>query len=107
MRHARGSSVSPASGVEHKSKEKAVSLPLADRSIAPSSEGHALWQEKEMDSREITVDLVQRVNRACIEGKKYAPHIEAKVARLPQLTPEEINATWAKVNGKAERNSKE
>lgn len=45
--------------------------------------------------RSVTVDLVRRANRAIIEGKVYAPHIEA-AARLPRLSAEEINKAWAK-----------
>lgn len=46
----------------------------------------------------VTVDLVRRANRAMIEGKVYAPHIEAAAARLPRLSAEEINQAWAKIN---------
>ncbi len=48
--------------------------------------------------RSVTVDLVRRANRAIIEGKVYAPHIEAAVSRLPRLSADEINKAWAKVN---------
>ncbi len=59
-----------------------------------------------MNKRHVTVELVKRVNRALIEGKRYASHIEEATARLPRLTPEEINAAWAKANGSAERDAK-
>ena len=53
-----------------------------------------------------TIDLVRQANRALIEGKKFAPHIEEAASKLPRLTPEEINAAWKKANGKATRNVK-
>ena len=53
-----------------------------------------------MNKRHVTVELVKRVNRALIEGKRYAPHIEEATARLPRLTPEEINEAWVKANCK-------
>ena len=53
-------------------------------------------------SRAVTVDLVRRANRAAIEGKRYAPHIEAAAAKLPRLTVEEINRAWSRVNGRSE-----
>ena len=59
-----------------------------------------------MDERDITVELIQRVNNALIERKKYAPHIEAAAERLPRLTPEEINAVWKKANGRAKSDAK-
>ncbi len=53
-----------------------------------------------------TINLVRQANRALIEGKKFAPHIEEAASKLPRLTPEEINAAWKKANGKATRNVK-
>lgn len=50
--------------------------------------------------RVITVALVRRANRAAIEGKRYATHIEEAASRLPRLTAKEINRAWARTNGK-------
>lgn len=53
---------------------------------------------KKIEKRYVTVELIRRANRALMEGKKFAPHIEAAAARLPRLTAKEINAAWEKVN---------
>lgn len=50
--------------------------------------------------RYVTVDLIRRANQATIEGRKYAPHIEAAASRLPRLTAKEINSAWAESNGR-------
>lgn len=54
--------------------------------------------------RMITREMVREANRAAIEGRRYAPHIEEAASRLPKFTAEEINQAWKRANGRQESN---
>lgn len=49
----------------------------------------------------VTLALVRKANKAAIEGKHYAKHIEEAASRLPRFTAKEINSAWARANGEA------
>lgn len=52
----------------------------------------------------VTEELIRRVNKNLIEGKRYPQDCVDAAARLPRLTPEQINGAWAKVMRDARAN---